>query len=194
VLAGPLARLDQLGATLEAARCTALRAATRDRIAHAKDKLAGTSEELKRLAQGIRPAGLGAIGLVAALETLVAEFPLPVQSSLLPFDAPPSVSSCVYFVCSESLANVAKYANAREVAIAVGADHRAVTAVIEDDGVGGADVTAGTGLRGLADRVHSLGGRLDVDSPAGRGTRVTATIPLNSLAAEQPVDPAATCP
>jgi signal transduction histidine kinase len=189
--AGPLARLDQLAVTVEAARSSALRVATLDRIARAEDRLARTSEELKRLAQGIRPGGLGATGLFSALETLVAEFPVPVEAALSRFDAAPSVSACVYFVCSEALANVAKYASASRVWIAVGADSGAVTAVIEDDGVGGADVATGTGLRGLADRVQSLGGTLDVHSPAGRGTRVVAAIPLYSSAAERPVDPVA---
>jgi signal transduction histidine kinase len=109
VRAGALARLDQLSASLEAARSSAISAVAVDRIVRAQAILAHTSEELQRLARGIRPEELGEDGVAPALERLASEFPLPVQTMLSPFKAPASVSACVYFVCSEALANVAKY-------------------------------------------------------------------------------------
>jgi signal transduction histidine kinase len=84
---------------------------------------------------------------------------------------------CAYFVCAEALTNVAKYASASKVAVSVRSDPGATTVEIEDDGAGGADPGRGTGLRGLADRVETLGGALTVDSPPGRGTRLVAVIP-----------------
>jgi signal transduction histidine kinase len=83
----------------------------------------------------------------------------------------------VYFVCSEALTNVGKYARASCVDVEVTVQDGLVRVLIADDGVGGADPAAGSGLRGLADRVEALGGRLFVKSPAGRGTRLRAEIP-----------------
>ena len=88
------------------------------------------------------------------------------------------VEAAVYFVCSEGLANVAKYASASRATATVSVGDGAVRVEVADDGVGGADMTRGTGLRGLADRVEALGGRLRVESPRGAGTRMVAQIPL----------------
>jgi signal transduction histidine kinase len=84
----------------------------------------------------------------------------------------------VYFVCSEALANVAKYAAASRVTVSIGARAGRVFAEVADDGVGGAVIGAGSGLRGLADRVEALGGAVQLDSPPGRGTRLVAELPL----------------
>ncbi len=91
----------------------------------------------------------------------------------------PAVEAAVYFVCSEALANVAKYAEATRVTIDVATANGQVVATIADDGVGGADSRRGSGLRGLADRVEALGGRLRVESPPGGGTRLRAEMPLH---------------
>jgi signal transduction histidine kinase len=90
------------------------------------------------------------------------------------------VAACVYFVCAEALANVLKYASATGVDISVGADDGVVNLLVEDDGVGGADASRGSGLRGLADRVETLGGTLSVDSAPGAGTRLTAALPASA--------------
>ena len=90
--------------------------------------------------------------------------------------ASPTVAACVYFLCAEALANVAKHASASRVQISVTAQAGAITVEVADDGVGGAD-PSGRGLRGLADRAETLGGTLTVASPRGGGTRLTAVIP-----------------
>jgi signal transduction histidine kinase len=91
---------------------------------------------------------------------------------------PPPVETAAYFVVSEALANVAKYAQASHATIAVRRANGGVTVDVADDGIGGADVTRGSGLSGLADRLAALDGTLSLESPAGRGTRLHAEIPF----------------
>ncbi len=97
-------------------------------------------------------------------------------------ELPADVEAVAYFVCSEALANIAKHAGASRVSVSVTTGDGRVIVAIEDDGRGGADPARGTGLRGLADRVEALGGTLEVESPAGRGTRLAAEIPLGGEA------------
>ena len=85
----------------------------------------------------------------------------------------------MYFVCSEALTNVQKYARATRVDLHINVDDRSVVLVVADDGVGGTDPSAGSGLTGLQDRIEALGGRMSVDSPAGTGTRIVVAIPLD---------------
>ena len=141
-------------------------------------ELAQALEELRELARGIHPAVLTDRGLDAALEALAARAPLPVEIDGPAGELPAQVEAAAYYVVSEALANVTKYAQASAVEVKV--ERRNGFAVVEvaDDGVGGADPLRGSGLRGLADRVASLSGKLDVDSPPGEGTRVRAEIPL----------------
>ena len=143
-----------------------------------REELAQALEELRELARGIHPAVLTDRGLEAALEALAARSPLPVEIRGASSDLPPQVEAAAYYVVSEALANVTKYAQASAVEVTV--ERRNGTAVVEvaDDGIGGADPLRGSGLRGLADRVASLSGKLDVESPPGSGTRVRAEIPL----------------
>jgi signal transduction histidine kinase len=94
----------------------------------------------------------------------------------------PAVEAAVYYVIAESLTNVAKYANATSAAVRVAAVDGLVTVTVSDDGVGGADPAAGSGLRGLADRLDALDGTLRVESPPGAGTRIVAEIPVRSAA------------
>ncbi|HEX6702601.1 MAG TPA: histidine kinase [Gaiellaceae bacterium] len=145
----------------------------------AAEELAHALEELRELARGIHPAVLTERGLEPALEALVLRAPVPVAvDTALDGRLPPPVEAAAFYVVSEALANVAKYAEASSVEVRVGrADGYAVVEVA-DDGVGGADPTRGSGLRGLADRVESLQGRLEVDSRPGEGTRVRAEIPV----------------
>jgi signal transduction histidine kinase len=143
-----------------------------------REELAHALEELRELARGIHPAVLTDRGLEAALEALAARAPLPVEIAGPAVQLPQPVEAAAYYVVSEALANVAKYAQASAVTVTVAcADGHALVEVV-DDGVGGADPGRGTGLRGLADRVASLSGRLDIDSRPGGGTRIRAEIPL----------------
>jgi signal transduction histidine kinase len=134
--------------------------------------------ELRELAQGIHPAVVTGHGLAVALKTLAARAQLPVRLTVdLDGRLPERQEVAAYYVVSESLTNIAKHACASEATVEVRhADGRLVVEVV-DDGVGGADTRGGSGLRGLADRVEALGGRLHVWSPAEGGTRVRAEIP-----------------
>ncbi|MGZ8633600.1 MAG: sensor histidine kinase [Solirubrobacteraceae bacterium] len=143
----------------------------------ASEQLAQSLEELRELARGIHPAVLDH-GLGAALESLAARSTVPTTVS---YEAssplPEPVALAAYFVASEALANVAKYAEATAVTVRVSHGEGRAVIEISDDGLGGADEAGGSGLRGLADRVAALDGRLRVVSPAGAGTVVTAEIP-----------------
>ncbi|MBD0348573.1 MAG: hypothetical protein ICV59_05420 [Thermoleophilia bacterium] len=148
-------------------------------LAGAGAELALALEELRELARGIHPAVLTERGLGPALESLAARAPLPVELEALPDGRLPTpVEAAAFYVVSEALANVAKYADASSVSVRVGRDDGYAVVEVEDDGIGGADPGRGSGLRGLADRVEALDGRLAVDSPTGAGTRIKAEIPL----------------
>lgn len=143
-------------------------------LAHAA---AASRAQLGRFAAGLRPRRLDTDGLAGALEELAAQAPVPVELRApdARFDA--VTESSVYFVCSEALANVVKHARATTVRIVVEVRDGALVAEIADDGTGGADA-AGSGLRGLADRVEALGGRFAVEDARGAGTAVRAEIPV----------------
>jgi len=147
----------------------------------ASDQLASALAELRELARGIHPAILSEAGLGPALRSLARESPVDVDVSIhLPDDVPDAVGVAAYFVVAEALTNVAKYASASHIGLLADADHGQLRIEISDDGVGGADPAAGSGLRGLADRVAALGGKLDVRSPSGAGTRLVARLPLTA--------------
>jgi hypothetical protein len=130
--------------------------------------------ELNELADGVRPTELDD-GLDAALPALAARSPLEVSVRVRTERLPDAVEAAAYFVCSEALANAAKHARTHSARVEAVTDDDRLCLSVSDDGVGGAD-TDGAGLRGLADRVEALGGRLLVESPHGRGTRVLAEI------------------
>jgi signal transduction histidine kinase len=140
-------------------------------------QLSAARAELSELARGIHPATLTTGGLAAALAELAGRAAVRVEMGVDPGRFAASVEAAAYFVCAEALTNVAKYACASIAR--VDAHHAAGRLMIKivDDGVGGADPSRGSGLRGLGDRVEALGGRLSVHSPAGAGTRVFAEIP-----------------
>ncbi len=133
--------------------------------------------ELQELAAGIHPALLMEQGLGPALSSLAERAPVPVRLVVLPDRLPAAIETAVYFVCAEALTNVGRYARASRVDVEVRAEGDLVTVLITDDGVGGANPSAGSGLKGMADRIEALGGRLSVESPAGSGTRLLARIP-----------------
>jgi signal transduction histidine kinase len=146
----------------------------------ASAELAQSLDELRELARGLHPAVLEH-GLKAALDALANRAAV---ATTVAYDAggrlPEPVELAAYFVASEALTNVAKYAQATEATVRVWRDNGAAVIEIADDGVGGADDTRGSGLRGLADRVEALDGTLRVVSPPGAGTVVTATLPCGS--------------
>ncbi|HEY1514911.1 MAG TPA: sensor histidine kinase [Solirubrobacteraceae bacterium] len=142
------------------------------------EELNEATAELRELARGIHPAVLTDRGLEAALNGLAGRSPVPVKLVATPDDRlPSSVESAVYFVVAEALTNVARYANARTVSVTVVRTNDEVDVEVCDDGIGGADPTHGSGLRGLSDRVAALDGRLELSSADGDGTTVKARIP-----------------
>jgi signal transduction histidine kinase len=148
-------------------------------ITNASDELAQSLGELRELARGLHPAVLEH-GIASALESLAARSTVPtVVTCELTERLPQQIELGLYFVACEALANMGKYAQATAASISLSRTGGSVAIEIADDGVGGADATAGSGLRGLADRVEALGGHLLVTSPAGAGTVVTADLPCD---------------
>jgi signal transduction histidine kinase len=135
-------------------------------------------EELRELTQGIHPTLLAERGLAVALDELCRRSALPAQVELaLGERLPDQVESAAYFFASEALTNAAKHSHASNVRITASSDGRTLTVEVADDGIGGATASGGSGLRGLADRVEALGGRLTLSSPPGRGTSLRSEIP-----------------
>jgi signal transduction histidine kinase len=159
------------------------------RIAGVAGRLAGADAELalatrealgdiQAFAAGVRPPRLAGEGLAGALDDLARGAGVPVALRVSRDRFGDTVEVTMYFVCSEALANVAKHAGARTVEMAVTRRDGHVVAEVADDGAGGASIARGSGLRGLADRVEALGGRLVVVSPPAAGTMVRAEIPV----------------
>jgi signal transduction histidine kinase len=148
------------------------------RLAEARGEIATSLEELRAVARGIHPAVVSGHGLAVALEQLAARAAVPVKLSVrLAGRLPERLEVAAFYLVSESLANVAKHARASSASVDVARGEGQVLVEVVDDGIGGADTEVGTGLRGLADRVEALGGRLQVWSPRGGGTRLLAEIP-----------------
>jgi PAS domain S-box-containing protein len=147
-------------------------------LEQAIDELASGLEEIRELASGLHPSVLSERGLVPALEALALRAPLSVQLELS-LDTPltEQLEAAAYYVIAEALANVQKHAGARHAIVRATVEPNELLLEVVDDGVGGAD-EGGFGLRGLADRVEALGGRLTLDSPPRSGTRLRAHIPL----------------
>jgi signal transduction histidine kinase len=171
-------RLERLAEQLRRARLSARSDGARERIDRTEAQLVRTLEDLLQLAHGLHPRVLAEAGLAGALASLAEQAPVPVEVVAPAAKLPPEVEAVAYFLCSEAFANIAKHASASRVSVFVTTGDGRVRVVIEDDGLGGADPTRGTGLRGLAERVEALGGTLQVESPAGGGTRLAAEIPL----------------
>jgi signal transduction histidine kinase len=147
-------------------------------IDSAGEGLGQALEELRELARGIHPALLSDRGLDPAVETLANRAPLPVEvEATLGERVSEPVELAAYFVVSEALTNVVKYAQASQARVRLERANGRVLVEVADDGVGGAQPESGSGLRGLADRISALGGRFEVDSAPGSGTTVRASIP-----------------
>jgi len=132
---------------------------------------------MERLGKGLHP--LAGRRLDVAIRELAAESPVPTNLAVSELDIPEDVAATVYFVCSEGLANAAKHAAASQCSISVEASGARIRLLIADDGRGGAMLAAGSGLRGLVDRVEALAGVIDIDSPEQRGTRIRVELPLS---------------
>jgi signal transduction histidine kinase len=155
-------------------------AAADSALERAADELAQAHRELRELARGLHPVALAERGLPDALVSLTATANVPVDLDVCDDPLPEAVATGAYFIVAECMANAVRHADAASISVRVSRSAAALEIEVADDGCGGADAAAGTGLRGLADRVEVLGGRLEVASPPGQGTRVTATIALRA--------------
>jgi signal transduction histidine kinase len=153
----------------------------REKLAEVASELDDSITELRELCRGIHPAILSEGGLGSALKALARRSPVAVTLDLRLSSRPPlTVEAAAYYVLAEALTNAAKHAEAAEVRIEAADRDGLLELSVVDDGVGGADPTAGSGLVGLVDRVNALGGRIDISSPPGHGTRMRVVLPVNN--------------
>jgi PAS domain S-box-containing protein len=153
-------------------------AEARARIQAARAEIATSLEELRTVARGLHPAVLSGHGLGVALESLAAASAVPVRLNVgVENRLDESIEVAAYYVVAESLANIGKHARATLATVDIDREGDDIVVEVVDDGIGGADSDRGSGLRGLADRVEALGGRLMVWTPSGGGTRVRAQLP-----------------
>jgi signal transduction histidine kinase len=153
-------------------------AAELDRVAAG---LTHALDELREIARGIHPAILAECGLRAALKTLARRSPVPVDLQVrAEGQVPEPVEVGAYYVVAEALTNAAKHAHASAITVTVEAAGQVLRVSVRDDGTGGADITRGTGLVGLKDRVEALGGRISLHSPPGAGTTMRVVLPLTA--------------
>jgi signal transduction histidine kinase len=153
-------------------------------FSHAARGLAETVEDLQEISRGIHPAILATGGLKPAIKTLARRAAVAVELDLQVEERlPPQVEVAAYYVVSEALTNVAKYAQASLVRVEVHAGDAVVELMVRDDGVGGADPRRGSGLVGLKDRVEALGGTITIAGGPGQGTSVAARIPIDGRSA-----------
>jgi signal transduction histidine kinase len=178
---GAQQRLVALSLSLAMLRRDGTRDPETDRaLADASAQLRSALKELRELARGIHPAILTQEGLEAAVESLAERSNSQVRvTTSLDGSLPAPVEATAYFVVCEALANVAKYADAHAASVDLRRCNGSLRVEVADDGRGGADLHAGSGLLGLQDRVAALGGCLHIDSPAGAGTRLVAEIPVD---------------
>ncbi len=154
-------------------------AALTDLLERAVEESKQAHAELRELARGIHPRILTERGLPAAIRSLAERAPVPVRVEAEPDGRlPEAIEATAYFAVSEALQNVAKYAEAGSATVSVNHRDGMLLVQVRDDGIGGADPSRGSGLRGLIDRIDAVGGRLEVESPAGGGTRLTVVLPL----------------
>lgn len=147
-------------------------------LASAREELTVGLAELREIARGLHPAILSR-GLQPALAGVAGRSPVPVELDVQVGDRlSEPVEAAAYYIVSEALTNVARYANATGASIRVSRDREQLRVEVLDDGIGGATIGAGSGLEGLRDRVEAIGGRLDLQSAPGEGTHLTALLPL----------------
>jgi signal transduction histidine kinase len=186
---GAQARLLTVGALINDAR--GLLGPEGEDSSTALDELAGqlqaANEELNELARGIHPAVLTELGLGPAMRALADRAPVPVGVDVqLDHALSRNAEATLYFVASEALTNVAKYAHATSVVLTLGVEDGSAVLEVTDDGIGGVDETRGSGVRGLRDRVSAVDGSLEIFSPPGAGTRLRCLIPLRASTGPTP--------
>jgi signal transduction histidine kinase len=151
-------------------------------LARAREQLDGGLSDLRDLARGIHPSVLSDRGLAVALEALAKRAPMPVELRVaVDGRLDQAIEAAAYFLVSEAITNAAKHARAESVRVDVEANGDTMLVTVADDGVGGAETTRGSGLGGLIDRVEAVGGQLEITSPSGDGTRLSARLPTNVL-------------
>lgn len=155
--------------------------AARQLLDDAHEEIKDSISELRQLARGMHPAVLADRGLDAALSAVASRSPVPVRLAVnLPGRLDPETEAVLYFVVAEALTNVAKHSGATSAQVQIDRHPSNVTARISDDGQGGADITPGGGLSGIADRVRSAGGTFMLNSPAGGPTEIMVEVPCES--------------
>ena len=150
-----------------------------DLLDEAVAELGTAVAELRQIAHGLRPSSLDD-GLQAALVVLTQHTQVPVTLNVDPDPLPGNVTVTVYYVASEAITNAVKHAQATHIDVSIARCNGSIEVRVSDDGTGGARLTAGSGLAGLADRVDALGGALALASPRGQGTTVQAVLPCAS--------------
>jgi signal transduction histidine kinase len=135
--------------------------------------------EVRDLARGLHPTILTDAGLAAAVEALAERTPFPVTVAVTEARFPAEIEAAAYFVVAEGLTNIARYAGATEARVEATADDGRLVVTVSDNGRGGADPAAGSGLRGLVDRLAAIDGELQIRSGAGEGTTLTAMLPIS---------------
>lgn len=137
-----------------------------------------TREDLQQLARGLHPRLLTERGLEAAFAELADSCPLPIQLDVTERRFAPQAEVAIWYACAEAITNAVKHSGARRIVVSVRERAGDLVAEVDDDGIGGADITAGGGLAGLIDRLEAIGGRLSLSSSPGRGTRLTMWVPI----------------
>ena len=165
------------------ASCASMTSRSRSACSAALHELRDSLSELRDLARGLHPAVLSDHGLAHALRALALRAAVPVALDVaLPKERlPMAIEAAAYFAVSEALTNVAKYAQASEASVTVEAHDGYLDVSVDDDGVGGADPAAGSGLQGLRDRLAALNGTLEIESDPGAGTKLHARLPTREL-------------
>jgi signal transduction histidine kinase len=174
---GTQQRLLALKIMLAAAESDVTDAGAQAVIARVRSELGGVLDELRDLAHGIHPAVLSQLGLDQAIRSMAERYTIPIDVSLPAGKFGDAAELTAYFLIAESITNAIKHARARRITIRGERSGSTLLIEVSDDGQGGAQVSAGTGLRGVLDRVRGVGGDLELDSPVGHGTRVRAQIP-----------------
>jgi PAS domain S-box-containing protein len=178
---GTQQRLVTLAVDLQAARASipADQQEVRSNLERIENETDTILDELRELSRGLHPALLSQGGLGPALKALARRSPIKVNlDARLNRRPPESIETAVYYVISEALTNAAKHSQASVITVTLTTVSDVLRATIEDDGIGGAETSAGSGLIGLIDRIEALGGRLALDSPPGRGTTIGIELPL----------------
>jgi signal transduction histidine kinase len=158
-------------------------AASSERVEEALEHAERANAALRELVHGILPAALSRGGLAPGIDTLVARAPIDVRVHVTRERFPPGLEATAYFIVAEALTNVLKHAHAKHVRVDAAVEDGALRVEVGDDGAGGARLDGSSGLLGLYDRTAAAGGELEIDSPPGKGTTVTARLPLEPVSA-----------